>query len=158
MSKDKVEQNPGKTKALENIDVNKLPDEIKYGNNYPGGGGRTPKALQLQKYEHVIKRLDGCIDDVMDELIEMIHHPDPNIRLRVCEMLLKRYVPEKKVKEIVGAGGGPVQVNQNIDIHAQVASVVQALDSMGLEEIRRQSENEAFKLVQGEIIDADEIE
>lgn len=152
-----MSENEEKTKALKNIDASQMPDEIKHGAGAPGMG-RTPKALQLQKYEHVVKRLDGCIDDVMDELIAMVHHPDPNIRLRVCEMLLKRYIPEKKVKEIVGAGGGPVQVNQNIDIHAAVISAVKVLDSMGLEDIRQQSENEAFKLIKNEIIDADEID
>lgn len=128
------------------IDENAVPDNIRYGasNLAPG---RTPKALQLQKYEHVLKRLDGCIDDVMDELIGMIHDPDPNIRLRVCEMILKRYIPEKKVKEIVGADGGPVQVQQNVDMRTAVLTVVGVLDEMGLDEIREKSADESFRIL-----------
>jgi hypothetical protein len=122
------------------VDPEKIPEDLIH-NNAPLGAGRPPKALQLQKYEHVLKRLDGCIDDVMDELIAMIHHPDPNIRLRVCEMLLKRYIPEKKVKEIVGADGGPVQVNQFVDVRAAVLNVVEALDSVDYDELRRRSIN-----------------
>ena len=122
------------------VDMDKVPEDLKY-TNAPMGAGRTPKALQLKKYEHVLKRLDGCIDDVMDQLIAMIHDPDANIRLRVCEMLLKRYIPEKKVKEIVGADGGPVQVNQFVDVRAAVLNVVEALDSVDYDELRRRSLN-----------------
>ena len=126
------------------IDKDKIPAELNVGKE---PALRAPKGTQLQKYEHVVERLDGCIDHVMDRLIEMVDDPDPNIRLRVCEMLLKRYIPEKKVKEIVGANGGPVQINQNTDIRQLTLSVVGVLDEFGLEEIREKSASGSFRLI-----------
>jgi hypothetical protein len=135
-----------KAEQFLNIDSTEISDEVKVG-KAPVGVGRTPKALQLQKYEHVVKRLDDCIDDVMDELISMIHDPDANIRLRVCEMLLKRYIPEKKIKEVVGANGGAIQVNQNIDVRSAVLVAIEVLDEMGMEQIREASQDGNFRLI-----------
>ena len=137
------------------FDVTNAPAEIKQNNAFLGAG-RTPKALQLKNYEKVLKKLDDNIDDVMDTLLNLLHHEDPYVQIRVAELLLKKYLPDKKIKEITGAGGGPVQINQNIDIRSATLQAVAVLDSMGLEQIREQSETGRFKIIETEIIDEDE--
>ena len=128
------------------IDPDKIPEKLLV-NNAPLGAGRTPKALQLKKYEYALKRLDDNTEKIFDVLENLLDDPDPNIRMRVAELFLKKIIPDKKIKEVVGAGGGPVQITQQIDVRALVLDAVGALDSLDIDTIRRRAQDGNFRII-----------
>ena len=129
------------------IDKDKIPEELKT-NNAPVGAGRPPKALQLKRYDEVLKRLDDNIPHVLDRLFELVDDPDPNIRMRVCEMLLRKYLPDKKVKEVTGSNGGPIQVSQTTDVRMLVIAAAGALDGLDIDTIRRKAADGNFRIIE----------
>lgn len=129
------------------IDPQNIPAEL-VENKAPLGAGRTPKALQLKRYEEVLKRLDDNIDHVLDTLFNLVDDPDPNIRMRVCEMILRKYLPDKKVKEVVGPDGGPVQISQTTDTRVLVLNVVETLDELDIDQIKKRSEDGSFRFIE----------
>ena len=128
------------------LDPDLVPDKLKM-NNAPFGAGRTPKALQLKKYEYVLKRLDDNTEHILDVLFKLLDSTDENMQLRVAEMLLKKIIPDRKIKEIVGADGGPVQVQQNVDIRQMVINVKDVLDDLDIGEVKEKTEDGNFKII-----------
>lgn len=102
------------------------------------------RSVKLQKMKNQAKALESLDDHVMealDGLYELMNDPDKYIRLRAIEIVLKKVIPEKKIKELVGPDGGPVQIQQNVDIRALVLDAAAALDGIDLESLREASRN-----------------
>jgi hypothetical protein len=121
------------------------------------GSGRTPKALQFKNYPKAIALLDEAIEPAIKVLIEGLSAttnvydkkgelieadvPDKWYRMNCAVQLLKKAIPDKKIKEITGAEGGPIEVNVNK--REAVLGVLQILESKTLEELQREIEGDA---------------
>lgn len=115
----------------------------------PGGGlpgaGRTPKAMQLKNYSVVLNLLDDSVEEAFDVIKEGLKDENVWVRIRCAEMILKKYLPDKKIKEIGGIGGGPIEVT-NIDRRAAVITMVNILDEIGIEELKEKASDGDFRL------------
>ena len=127
----------------------KMPYEIEHGNAYLGAG-RPSKAQQLKNYKKALASLDDHIMEALDNLYELMYDDDKYVRLRAIEIVIKKVIPDKKIKEIVGADGGPVQINQNIDVRALVLDAVEALDSIDLKELQERSISGSTKILESD--------
>lgn len=128
----------------------------------PGGGlpgsGRTPKALQFKNYPKAIKLLDDNVEEALNVLIDglrsthmvqrgennWVEEPDKWFRYNCAIQLLKKAIPDKKIKEITGPEGGPVEVNVNK--REAVLNILSILESKSMEELRQEIEDGSFKL------------
>lgn len=130
----------------------------------PGGGlpgsGRTPKALMFKNYPQAIAKLDEGILPAIQVLIDGLkattnvyskdgtlveaNVPDKWYRMNCAVQLLKKAIPDKKIKEITGAEGGPIEVNVNK--RETVFNILQVLESKSLEELRQEIEDGNFQL------------
>jgi hypothetical protein len=108
---------------------------------------RVAKLQKLRFQQKAMESLDEHVMEALDGLYELMRDDDKYVRLRAIEIVLKKVIPEKKVKEIVGADGGPVQINQNVDIRALVLDAAVALDSIDVEELLEASRNGSIKTI-----------
>lgn len=130
------------------------------------GSGRTPKALQFKNYPKAIALLDDAIEPALKVLIEglsattflttkdgkivldeegkQVEIPDKWYRLNCAVQLLKKAIPDKKIKEITGPEGGPIEVN--ISKREAVIGILRIIEDKSLEELRREIEDGSFKL------------
>lgn len=126
----------------------------------PGGGlpgsGRTPKALMFKNYPQAIAKLDEGIIPAIQVLLDGLKAttniyskdgtlveadvPDKWYRMNCAVQLLKKAIPDKKIKEITGAEGGPIEVNIN-NKRENVLAIINYLDNMSLEELRQRAED-----------------
>jgi len=109
------------------------------------GVGRTPKALQLKNYSTVLKLLDDSVEDAFKVIKDGLKDKEPWVRLRCAEIILKKYLPDKKIREIGGIGGGPIQIT-NTDKRAAVITIVNILDEMGIDDLREKAKNGDFRI------------
>ena len=125
-----------KTKKAEEVKI-----DTKLVNQLPV---KKPKEenLQLKKYQAVIDKLDNSIEHAMDVLIDLLDSDDENIRLRTAELLLKKYLPDKKSKE--KEKDKVVQIN--IDKRENIVKIVGQLDDMSYEELRERAEDGNIRL------------
>jgi hypothetical protein len=128
------------------------------------GSGRTPKALMFKNYPQAIKMLDeGLLDAIQvlkdglkattnvyskDGTLVEENVPDKWFRYNCAIQLLKKAIPDKKIKEITGPEGGPVEVN--INKREAVLSILQIIEDKPLEELRREIEDGSFQLSQSD--------
>lgn len=117
----------------------------------PGGGiiasGRTPKALQLKNYGKILNLLDDCAEDALKVLIDGLDDENPWVRVRCAETILKKYIPDKKIKEMTGPGGGPIEVT-NIDNRTAILNVINLLDEIDMDELKQRAENGSIRLLE----------
>jgi len=105
------------------------------------------KAQKMKNYNLALKSLDDHVMEALDGLYELMRDDDKYVRLRAIEIVLKKVIPEKKIKEVVGADGGPIQVNNNIDIRALIFDAAAALDGIDLDDLRERSKNGSLKII-----------
>jgi hypothetical protein len=91
------------------------------------GGGRRPKALQLQNYEKVLKVIDQTAEEAVAVIREGLQHPDWNIKIRCAQIVLNKYIPDKKSKEVTGKDGGPIEVTA-IHKRENIGKIMDMLD------------------------------
>lgn len=113
------------------------------------GGGRTPKALQMKNYEKAIKMLDDNVEEILGVLIDGLHDPDKYYRFNCAAVLLKKIIPDKKIKQVVGEGGGPVKF-EITDKRANILEIVGVLDSMGMDEMKRRFDDAGERIFDAE--------
>jgi hypothetical protein len=121
-----------------------VPFDKKLVNRLPVKPPKDPD-LKLKNYQLVIEKLDGCVEQAMDTIIGLLDDKDPYVRLRSAELIIKKYLPDKKIKEITGPEGGPVQIN--IDKREAILQVVGQLDRIGYEELRESARDGNFNLL-----------
>ncbi|MFW9871966.1 MAG: hypothetical protein ACFFG0_02615 [Candidatus Thorarchaeota archaeon] len=112
------------------------------------GSGRTPKALQLKKYKKVLQLLDDSVEEAFQVLRDGLRNKDPYMRLRCAEIILKKYLPDKKVKELTGPGGGPIELSNNVDKRTQIINIVNILDEIESDDLKKKVENGNFRLLE----------
>lgn len=109
------------------------------------GAGRPPKALQLKNYEKALKFLDDTVEEALQVIKDDLHHPDAYVRIRCAELILRKYIPDKKIKEISGKDGGPIELT-NVNKHQLTMEILDSLDSMEIDEIKEQVKANKFYL------------
>jgi hypothetical protein len=131
------------------------------------GGGRTPKALQLQNYEKGLKLLDDNIEAALNVLIDgltatkTIYNKEGNIvekdvpdnyfRFNCACVLVKKVFPDKKSKEISGPGGQPLPPSTVIDRRKVTMNVINVLDELDIDDIKKAQEQGDFKLLKKDL-------
>lgn len=90
-------------------------------------GAKLPTKTQLQNYERVLKKLDSTAEEAIDVIRAGLNSPDWNIKIRCAQIVLNKYLPDKKTKEVTGKDGGPIEVT-NTSKRALVLEIVDMLD------------------------------
>jgi hypothetical protein len=98
------------------------------------------KETQLILQEKALNRVHEILEEAIDVLVDGMGDEDPYVRIRCAEDIIRKVLPDRKVKEITGDGGGPVRV-ETIDKRAAIVGIVAVLDGMGFEELRQRVEN-----------------
>ena len=106
---------------------------------------RAVKIHKMKNQQKALESLDDHVLEALEELYNLMRDDDKYVRLRAVEIVLKKVIPEKKIKEITGANGEPIQVQQNIDIRTMVLHAAAALDSLDLDELIEASRNGSIK-------------
>ena len=124
-----------KRKDLQKINKDLVPNEFVE----QAGVMKKDKRAAITAYNRSMARLEENVDLALDRLFELVEDEDKYVALRAVEIILKKVVPERKIKEIVGPDGGPVQVNQNIDQRSMVFNVINHLDTFDYDELKRRA-------------------
>lgn len=115
--------------------------------DYTLGSGRTPKALQLKNYSKILRLLDDSAEDALKVLTDGLSDENPWVRIRCAETILKKYIPDKKIKELTGPGGGPVQI-ANIDQREAVINIINILDELDLDDVKKKAKDGSIRLLE----------
>jgi len=106
---------------------------------------RAVKIHKMRNQQKALASLDEHVLEALDGLYELMRDDDKYVRLRAIEIVLKKVIPEKKIKEITGANGEPIQVNQNIDVRQIVLHAAAELDNIDIDELIEASRNGSIK-------------
>jgi len=106
---------------------------------------RAVKIHKLKNQQKALASLDDHVMEALDGLYDLMRDEDKYIRLRAIEIVLKKVIPEKKIKEITGANGEPIQVQQNIDVRQIVLHAAAELDNIDIDELIEASRNGSIK-------------
>jgi len=107
---------------------------------------RSVKLHELKNQQKALESLDDHVMEALDGLYKLMQDEDKYVRLRAIEIVLKKVIPEKKIKQIVGADGGPVKVEQKLDIRSMIMTAAAELDTIDLEELTEASRNGSIKV------------
>jgi hypothetical protein len=119
-------------------------------------GGRLPRALRdkkLQNYEKALALLDDNTGKILKVLIDGLEavndqgKPDKYYRFSCATVLLKKILPDRKSNEIHDPGGKNSYSFDVVDKRQIIINLVQQLDDMDFDELKRQSEEGVFALV-----------
>lgn len=108
---------------------------------------RAVKIHKLQNQQKALASLDDHVMEALDGLYELMRDDDKYVRLRAIEIVLKKVIPEKKIKEITGANGEPIQVQNNIDIRQIVLHAAAELDNIDIDELIEASRSGNIKTI-----------
>jgi hypothetical protein len=118
------------------------------------GGGRTPKALQMQNYKKVIKLLDDNAEEAINVLIDGLTDDDKYYRFNCACVLLKKIIPDKKPPKESGIDIDIENFNVNINNidnrRADILNMVDMLDSMGFDEMKKRLDNGSERVFNAE--------
>jgi hypothetical protein len=108
---------------------------------------RAVKIHKLKNQQKALASLDDHVMEALDGLYELMRDDDKYVRLRAIEIVLKKVIPEKKIKELVGPDGGPVQIQNNIDVRQIVLHAAAELDNIDIDELIEASRNGNIKSI-----------
>jgi hypothetical protein len=102
---------------------------------------RQTKELQLKNTEKALQIVYENIEKALDVIIKGLSSRDLWYRYNCATFLIKKVLPDKKIREISGPDGGPIKVEEKIDKREQILDMIVVLDSISIDELRRRSEN-----------------
>ena len=70
----------------------------------PARGGTPSQSVMYQK-------IASRADEIVDELFELLHSRNENIRMGAAKVLANKIIPDRKAVEVSGENGGPIKVN-----------------------------------------------
>jgi hypothetical protein len=108
---------------------------------------RNTKIQELKNTQKALESLDDHVIEALDGLYSLMRDDDKYVRLRAIEIVLKKVIPEKKIKQVVGPGGGPVQTQIKVDMRSIILNAAATLDSIDLEELTEASKNGSIQTI-----------
>ena len=113
----------------------------KTGGKRPGAGRKKHKD-KLSNYNKALNLLDDSIIPALHVLREGMFNSDPEIQYKCASKLLDKVIPNKKRVEHTGEGGGPVDVEVNVNSEEVVAELFDLIDARMAERKKREIEND----------------
>lgn len=100
---------------------------------------KVPKPKDFKNYEKALGRLDGAVMDAIQVFVDGLKSDDPYYRYNCAAVILRKVVPDRKVKEIVGNRDRPISF-EFTDMREAMENAIDALDEMDIEMIQKGSD------------------
>lgn len=97
---------------------------------------KTPKPKDFKNYEKALEKLDNAIIKAINVFVDGLHDEDKWYRYNCASVILRKVVPDRKIKEIVGDRDRPISFEFR-DMTDAMEKAIEALDDMDIEMIQR---------------------
>ena len=100
---------------------------------------KPPKPHEFTRYEKAIELIDNNVETAIQVFIDGLNDDDKWYRYNCASVLLRKVIPDRKIKEIVGDSKRPISIQ--FDRREVVLNLVQLLDDMDLNTIKQKAED-----------------
>ena len=119
------------------------------GNKPPVPKPKTPKPADFRNYEKALKLLDDSVEDAIDVFRKGLKDTDKWYRFNCASVILRKVVPDRKIKEVVGDKNRPISI-EFTDRREAIIATIDMLDDMDLDDLLKKAGNGSNRILEAE--------